>query len=72
MLEGDWDRAMEMIWREAAVPASAAAYFSVESPLQEVKSAAEAIMARMMIVVNLMLMECDSPCYSWHSPTHIP
>ena len=58
-MEGDWDRAMEMIWREAAVPANAAAYFSVESPLHEVKSTVETVMARMMIVVNLMLMKRD-------------
>ncbi len=61
MLEGDWDRAREMIWREAAVPANAAAYFSFESPLHEVKSTVEAVMARMMVAVTLMLMERDPP-----------
>ena len=60
-MEGDRDRAMEMIWREAAVPANAAAYFSVESPLHEVKLNVEAIIARMMVVVNLMLIKRDPP-----------
>ena len=63
---------MEMTSREAAVPANAAAYFSFESPLHEVRSAVEAVMARMMIVVTLMLMERNSPVFPFSNYRNRP